>query len=54
MALQQINPTQTKAWNELQLHFHEMQNNSIKEMFAKNPNRVNEFHIKWNDFLIDY
>jgi glucose-6-phosphate isomerase len=54
MALQQINPTQTKAWNELQLHFHEMQNNSIKEMFARNPNRVNEFHIKWNDFLIDY
>jgi len=54
MALHNTNPTQTIAWQNLAKHFESMQNNSIKEMFQKEPNRANQFHIKWNDFLVDY
>jgi glucose-6-phosphate isomerase len=54
MALQNTNPTTTTSWSKLQNHFSQMQNNSIKEMFEKDASRVNNFHIKWNDFLVDY
>ena len=54
MALQNTNPTSTNSWKELQNHFSTMQNNSIKEMFANDPERASKFHIKWNDFLVDY
>ena len=54
MALQNTNPTSTNSWKDLQNHFSKMQNNSIKEMFANDPERATKFHIKWNDFLVDY
>ncbi|MFM2230091.1 MAG: hypothetical protein RL607_1349, partial [Bacteroidota bacterium] len=54
MALQAINPTQTQAWKQLQSHFEVMQKQSIKALFAENPNRAQEFHIQWEDFLVDY
>ncbi|MEN9337396.1 MAG: hypothetical protein RLZZ500_2383 [Bacteroidota bacterium] len=54
MALQAINPTQTQAWKQLQSHFEVMQKQSIKALFAENPNRAQEFHILWEDFLVDY
>ena len=54
MALQNTNPTFTNSWKDLQNHFSKMQNNSIKEMFANDPERATKFHIKWNDFLVDY
>ncbi len=54
MALKTINPTTTKAWQDLQNHFQEMQTASMKTMFQEDPNRTEKFHIKWNDFLIDY
>lgn len=54
MTLSKINPTLTNSWKKLQHHFEKMQNNSIKEMFKNDENRVEKFNIKWNDFLIDY
>lgn len=54
MALQAINPTQTQAWNQLQMHFEEMKKQSIKGLFAQNPARAEQFHIQWDDFLVDY
>lgn len=54
MGLQNTNPTTTVAWRKLQNHFSQMQNNSIKEMFENDASRANNFHIKWNDFLVDY
>jgi len=54
MGLQNINPTTTKSWKELQQHYEVMKNNSIKELFVKESNRTNSFHIQWNDFLLDY
>ncbi len=54
MALQNINPTSTTAWKEIQNHFETMKNVSMKNMFQEDTSRASKFHIKWNDFLIDY
>lgn len=54
MALQDTNPSTTEAWIKLREHYSEMQNNSIKEMFANDAQRAEKFHIKWEDFLVDY
>jgi glucose-6-phosphate isomerase len=54
MALESINPTQTAAWHKLKKHFETMEHNSMKEMFLTNSSRTQDFHIQWNDFLIDY
>lgn len=54
MALQNTNPTSTTAWNELQNHFETMKNLSMRKMFQEDTLRASKFHIKWNDFLIDY
>lgn len=54
MALAKINPSATQAWQQLQKHFVAMQSVSIKEMFSKEASRAEKFHLKWNDFLVDY
>ncbi len=54
MALQKINPTQTIAWKKLQEHYNQIATISMKEMFASDSQRSQKFHLKWNDFLIDY
>lgn len=54
MALQSINPSGTRAWQELREHFQEMQHASMQEMFAADPQRAQKFHIRWDDFLVDY
>lgn len=54
MALSKINPTTTSAWQKLNQHYAQMQNNSIKELFANDAKRAENFHIQWKDFLIDY
>lgn len=54
MALSNINPTSTFAWQKLNHHYAAMQDNSIKELFAADASRAEKFHIQWKDFLIDY
>ena len=54
MALPSINPTFTKAWEKLQSHYKLLQNQSLQSLFVENPNRVNAFHLQWEDFLLDY
>jgi glucose-6-phosphate isomerase len=54
MALQTTNPTQTKAWQKLLKHYADIQNVSMKTMFQEDANRTAQFHIQWNDFLVDY
>ena len=53
MELQNTNPTTTAAWQKLQAHFQTMQNASMVEMFQKDNQRANQFHIQWNDFLVE-
>ncbi|RTE54551.1 glucose-6-phosphate isomerase [Arenibacter aquaticus] len=54
MALQNTNPTTTKAWKKLALHFEESYNTSLKELFGQESNRAKQLSIQWNDFLVDY
>jgi glucose-6-phosphate isomerase len=54
MALQNINPSGTAAWQKLRQHFEEMQHASMPQMFAEDKNRAEKFHIKWNGFVADY
>lgn len=54
MPLPDINPTTTVSWNKLLQHFNQIQHHSISEMFANDKLRADKFHIKWNDFLVDY
>lgn len=54
MALENINPSGTAAWQELMQHFAQMQHASMKEMFASDKDRTAKFNIQWNDFVVDY
>lgn len=54
MLLAKQNPTETQAWQKLRNHFYDMQFVTMQSLFEENTNRVNEFHIKWNDFLVDF
>ena len=54
MALNSINPTQTKAWSKLAVHFETIKESHMKTWFKENPNRAEEFTIKWEDFYVDF
>jgi len=54
MSLGSINPTGTKAWKALSDHYNQIQDNHMKTSFSQDANRVKDFSIKWNDFLLDY
>ena len=54
MSLKTTNPTTTKSWQKLEKHFQEMQTASMKKMFQDDISRTQNFHIEWNDFLVDY
>jgi len=52
--IDKINPTQTPAWSELKLHFDEIRDVQMIDLFKNDPDRFNHFHIRWNDFLVDF
>ncbi len=54
MSLPTINPTTTKAWKALQHHFQSIKDIHLKDFFTKNPDRVKDLSIIWNDFYVDY
>jgi len=54
MALENINPSGTSAWQELTKHFAEMQDAAMKDLFAADKDRTAKFNIQWNDFIVDY
>ena len=54
MALQSINPTQTKSWTKLKAHFEAVKDAQMKTWFAENSGRANEFTIQWDDFYVDF
>lgn len=49
-----INPTSTAAWQSLQQHYEATKNIQLKELFATNQGRFNEFSLSVNDILFDY
>ena len=52
--LSRINPTQTKAWKQLQKHFKKMQNRQMKDLFDKDPKRFERFSLQLDDILVDF
>lgn len=54
MPLPNINPTKTKAWQNLVQIFEEVNQLHILELFNAEKNRVENFSIQFEDLLIDY
>lgn len=52
--LQNIDPTQTQAWQKLEIHFLMMQAMHMREMFQEDPERFTKYSIQFNDMLLDY
>ncbi len=48
-----INPTTTKAWKELEDHFRKIENEHMTDMFKNDENRAEKFTLKWEDFYVD-
>ncbi len=49
-----INPTSTKAWKKLQKHQNKLSKTNLKSLFAKNPQRFNDFSLQFEDLLFDF
>lgn len=50
-----MKPTETKAWNDLETHFKELQDTNIKALFSKDSERFAKFSKTFNqDILVDY
>ena len=54
MTLPKINPTTTKAWQELSEHYQQTKNVHLKDLFEENPQRAAQFSIAWDGFFVDY
>jgi glucose-6-phosphate isomerase len=54
MALKNINPTQTASWQKLEAHFAQVKGLKMQDLFAEDANRAAQFHIEWQDFLLDF
>ncbi|MGO2319491.1 MAG: glucose-6-phosphate isomerase [Vibrio toranzoniae] len=53
--LKNINPTQTQAWKALTAHFESAQNMDMKELFAQDAKRFENFSTRFgSDILVDY
>lgn len=52
--LKKINPTETTAWKKLTEHYEEMKEVKMKDMFANNPKRFDEFSLTFQDVLVDF
>jgi len=52
--LNKVNPKTTKSWQNLQRHYEKTKNLHMKTLFAEDPQRFNEFSIRFNDILVDY
>ena len=52
--IENINPTQTKAWKALESHFESAKNFQLTELFKNDPDRFKKFTLKFNEILIDY
>ena len=49
-----INPTSTKAWSEINVHFEEMKSVHMKTLFAKDENRFQSFSIQTDQLVFDF
>src|SRR5690606_10828162 len=52
--MKNIDPSQTKAWKELQQLQADLKNIHMKDLFTEDPQRAQKFSIQWEDFYVDY
>lgn len=52
--LNRQNPTQTQAWNQLEAHHEQVKGLHMKQLFADDPSRFEQFSIRFEDMLVDY
>jgi glucose-6-phosphate isomerase len=52
--LSRINPTKTQAWTKLQTHYDQMSEITMLQLFHEQPDRFEQFHLWFEDMLIDY
>lgn len=48
------NPTKKPEWSALLAHRADMENTSMRDMFARDKDRFNKFHIQFEGLLFDY
>jgi glucose-6-phosphate isomerase len=46
--------TNSRAWTALKTHFRHIQNESMREVFRKDPDRFKKFSLQLNDIIFDY
>lgn len=54
MALPKIDPTTTKAWQHLKVHYDAIKDLRISASFQEDPKRAETFSIEWEGFFVDY
>lgn len=47
-------PTQTQAWKQLSEHYRSMKDQSMRDLFAQDPERFQKFTICFENILLDY
>ena len=52
--LSSINPTTTKAWQQLAAHAAQMKQVHMKQLFAADANRFQTFNVIEGDIVFDY
>ncbi|MFH0992701.1 MAG: glucose-6-phosphate isomerase [bacterium] len=46
--------TESQAWKALQQHHTEVEHLQMRDLFAADPSRFQQFSLRWNDLLLDY
>lgn len=49
-----IPPTRLPAWNELERHLNEISRRTLRDLFADNPQRFDQFSLKFDELLFDF
>lgn len=52
--LENINPTKTSAWKNLEVHAQEMKQLHLKELFEEDAERFKKYTLCFEDILLDY
>ena len=52
--LSKINPTKTESWGKLNEHYRQTKHVLMRDMFDNNPQRFEQYSIRFGDIFLDY
>jgi len=52
--LTKMNPTTTKSWQNLRRHYEKSKTLHMRDLFAEDPRRFDQFSIRIKDMIVDY